>query len=92
MPELNTPDMNCKWLADLLLRNWAAFGFAIACVALASTARLLLSLLIEDLAVLALYYPAVLVSSLIAGRAAARLPWCWAGYAAEAARQIPQRV
>jgi two-component system, sensor histidine kinase PdtaS len=50
-----------------------AFGFAIACVAVATALRLALGLFTADLVAFALYYPAVLIASLVAGRAAGAL-------------------
>jgi two-component system, sensor histidine kinase PdtaS len=51
----------------------AAFGFAIASVAVATALRLALGLFTADLVAFALYYPAVLIASLVSGRAAGAL-------------------
>jgi two-component sensor histidine kinase len=48
-------------------------GFAIGCVAVATALRLALGLFTADLVAFALYYPAVLIASLVAGRAAGAL-------------------
>jgi len=45
----------------------AAFGFSIACVAVALTVRLLFWLFRPDLVIFATYYPAVLLATLIGG-------------------------
>jgi two-component sensor histidine kinase len=69
MPECNTGGVSRERRSGWHLSPPAAFGFAIACVAVATAARLVLGLFTDDLVAFALYYPAVLIASLVAGRA-----------------------
>jgi two-component sensor histidine kinase len=73
MPERKTDGLSRERWSDWRLSPAAAFGFAIACVAVATVARLLLGLFIDGLVAFPLYYPAVLIASLVAGRASGAL-------------------
>ena len=69
MPEHKTGSGRREWHPGLRVSALGAFGFAVACVAVATAVRLVLGLFIDNLVAFAPYYPAVLIASLVAGRA-----------------------
>src|SRR5262245_17103817 len=58
-----------KWHPGLHLGVLGAFGFAVVCVAVATAARLVLGLFMNEPIAYEVFYPAVVIASLVAGRA-----------------------
>src|SRR5262245_56880743 len=69
MPEHRTGSGLRQWHPGLHLGVLGAFGFAVACVGVATALRLVLGLFMNEPIAYEVFYPAVVIASLVAGRA-----------------------